>query len=91
MEHHAILHREFDRIAAITDEAFNTLSEDAAEEGQVSKLLEARYKDWAGLLLRYHDAIERISKETGDTAPDLPSMKRGEAQDDLRRRESGSV
>ena len=74
-DHHAVLRREWERIAAITDAAYNDMGKDTVKEGHVSKLLEARYKDWAGLLLRFHDAIERISK--GEEGVDLPPMKAG--------------
>lgn len=89
-DHHGILRREFERIAKITDEAYLDLTD--ADLDVPSKLTEASYKDWAGLLLRYHDAIERISKGEEGQPPPLPSMKEEEAApDDLRQRERGAV
>ncbi len=96
-DHHAILRREWLRVAAITDATYQAMiHENDAEEGEShppSKFGMAAYKEWAGLLLRFHDAIERISKGEGDSV-DMPSMK-GTAtpldQDDLHRREAGPV
>lgn len=84
-DHHAILRREWKRVAAITDAAWRAMlppdgeedSDLARERRELPNLGDkfgiAAYKEWAGLLLRFHDAIERISK--GDEGVDLPPMK----------------
>lgn len=68
MEPRDILRREFDRIAIYTDAAFEELAEGTSSHAA------ATYKDWAALLLRYHDAIERIAGKQSQ-AP-VRSMKR---------------
>ena len=77
-DHHTILRREWLRIAALTDASYQDMvHENDTEEGEMnppSKFGMAAYKEWAGLLLRFHDAIERISKgEEG--IGEMPSMK----------------
>ena len=77
-DHHTILRREWLRIAALTDASYQAMvHENDTEEGEMnppSKFGMAAYKEWAGLLLRFHDAIERISKgEEG--IGEMPSMK----------------
>ena len=62
MEHREILRREFDRIAKFTDEAYVD-----AIEGPAKKM--ADYRDWATLLLRYHDAIERVTGKEPSVPP----------------------
>ena len=62
--HNDILHREFDRIAALTDISYHAmLTPDAPARA------EANYAAWAALLLRYHDAIERVSGDEPDAPP----------------------
>lgn len=71
--HRDVLRREFDRIAALTDGAYRAMYE-AHRDGEPAKLLEKQYADWASLLLRYHQAVEGVSKDEGEPH-DLPSMK----------------
>ncbi len=102
MNHHDILRREWGRIAAITDAVYQAMlpradNEEATELPRLGdKFGMAAYKEWASLLLRFHDAIERISEGEGGVG-DIPPMKAEpsqfdqEAADDLQRREAGPV
>ncbi len=77
MDHREVLRREFERIAALTEEAYQRLealkpsSEVTSDVMSLPGLraLEAVYKDWAGLLLRYHGAIEQITGKEDQTPP----------------------
>ena len=63
-EHNDILHREFDRIAALTDISYHAmLTPDAPARA------EANYAAWAALLLRYYGAIEKVSEDEPDAPP----------------------
>ena len=66
--HTQILRREFERVARLTDAAYEEMM---AEED--SSRAASAYKDWTALLLRYHDAIERVSGKESGTVP--ASMK----------------
>lgn len=67
--HSDILHREYDRIASITDDAYlEMMLPDAPSRAS------GNYASWAALLLRYHDAIERVSSPDEPEAPPV-SMK----------------
>ena len=67
--HSDILHREYGRIASITDAAyFEMMNPDAPARAS------GNYASWAALLLRYHDAIERVS---GDWPADGPVSHAG--------------
>lgn len=68
MEHRAILKREFDRIAELTDQAYARLLEGEPRAA-------AEYKDWASLLLRYHTALEQVEGKEGPTNRPERSMK----------------
>lgn len=61
------LRRNFDRIVALTDQAFDAMEESG------SSLSEKEYKDWATLLLRYHAAIVQLDEEGDGTG--IPSIK----------------
>ena len=72
MEHRDILRREFERIAEFTDNAYSVLVDGEETRG------EANYKDWAALLLRYHDALERV---TGKEPAAPPQSMKGRDED----------
>ena len=80
MDHSEILRREFDRIAEETDAAYSVM-----REGEPRG--EAVYKEWAGLLLRYHDAIERV---TGKEPSIPPRSMKGSPDTDTTARERDS-
>ena len=69
--HSNVLWREFDRIADITDEAYRDMMH--PESGARASV---NYASWAALLLRYHDAIERVS---GDEPPEAPVSMKGQS------------
>ncbi len=84
LDHHKILRREFDRIANVTNLTWHVATDAEIRESfgveESPKFALAAYKDWAGLLLRYHDAIERISKDDGSGRVLMPTMKSGGAE-----------
>lgn len=71
--HTDALTRQFKRVTLLADSAWDTL-EKAIEEDEPITRHEARYKDWASLLMRYHDAMERVSGKDEGPA-NLGSMK----------------
>ena len=69
--HSEVLHREYDRIADITNRAyFEMMHPDAPSRAS------GNYASWAALLLRYHDAIERVS--SGDEPDEPPVSMKGQ-------------
>ncbi len=74
--HTDALSRQFARVTLLADSAWDML-EEAIEQDEPITRLEARYKDWASLLMRYHDAMERVAGK--DEGPqELGSMKAGQ-------------
>ncbi len=55
-----------ERIAELTDSAYDDLSE-AQKKGDGIHAAESKYSAWAALLLRYHDAVERVVEGEGVT------------------------
>ncbi len=71
------LARQFKRVVTLADSAWDELALAIVEEAPITRA-EARYKDWASLVMRYHDAMERVSgKDEGPQG--LGSMKAGSA------------
>lgn len=66
--HREVLRLNFQRVADITNDAYLTYERDG------SRLSVNIYKEWAMLLIRYHDAMER-SASKGEEVATPPSMK----------------
>lgn len=74
-KHSDDLARQFKRVVVLADAAWEELEAAINEDEPVTRA-EARYKDWASVLLRYHDAMERVSGK--DEGPgNLGGMKAG--------------
>lgn len=71
--HSDALARQFNRVVQLADDSWDGLQLAIAEDGPTTRA-EARYKDWAAVLLRYHDAMERVSGKD-DGPGNLGSMK----------------
>ena len=69
--HRAVLLREFERVAALTDAAYVRLMNGDSPRD------EAVYKEWVTVLLRYHDALERVAGKGDGTKS--PRPMKGEA------------
>ena len=66
------LARQFKRVVLLADSAWDALDA-LVDEAPITRA-EARYKDWASLVMRYHDAMERVSGKD-DGPQGLGSMK----------------
>lgn len=58
--HTEALTRQFKRVVLLADAAWEELAACIEDESPITRA-EARYKDWASLVMRYHDAMERVS------------------------------
>ncbi len=74
--HNDDLARQFKRVAGLADSAWEALALAMTEDEPITRA-EARYKDWASLLMRYHDAMERVAGKD-ETLDGLGGMKAGQ-------------